>query len=80
VSGDVGLSELVAARAGAAAFEQVAGEEADVSSEGVLSDGEFRGGDVGAVWLEAFLSGKRLGGNEHASSEDEKSITHDGSG
>jgi hypothetical protein len=41
LGGDVGLSQLVAARAGAAPFKQVAREKADVAAECRFGNGEL---------------------------------------
>ena len=55
LGGDVGLGQFVAARAGAAAFEQIVGQEADVAAECRLGDGGVGRGDLGGVGLERAL-------------------------
>src|SRR5262249_28741714 len=64
LSRDVMLSQLVAARAGAAAFEQVVGEEADVGAKGGFGDGLFSGGDLSGVGLKRGLRPRAVNSQE----------------
>jgi hypothetical protein len=67
------LGQLITARAWTASFEQIIGQEADMSTEGRIGDRPLSGGDLDAVGTDGSLGESRLAEREKRESNENSS-------